>query len=544
MAANKEVQLLEKIRVYFEDQFGDASLLITDLGELVQMTSLMMTNENMWEFCVELSQNKQIWNLLEAIMTKLTGKVQTYTLDELRLLKGIVLVTRNLLITHERLSEERHHTLRDYTFLLKYFGLAGRLGKSMIRVFTNNKDDEKRLKNLDISIVCFHCMFNILQTLSEEKKKDFIEIRSTLELLNGILVQMNSVGGLFEIKQVFPQFKAFCMLSESRDLITENDCLMFKNLLAALTRSLQFSVNTDIQNLKETSEDKYNLLLMLVHTLAYMFHDEKIGGTMFRLEKESFPQFDRMDVLLFLVASQMTFSISPSELESKWDWDNVAIGSMCLDFFHLYEKRCTALLDSKSWDSEGDRELTVVHRKMIAVLDIISSRLPYELFRKTLNSYNFIQEIISFLQVVESNTERKRLKDSQKLSINKKKFPHAKTIIIEIITYLVHGDFQNQETVRKCGGLQLILNNCNLDVNEPFIRERCILCLKYLLENNQENQSFVASLEAQRIDINEENEKVLEKCGYEMDIVDGKVQLKRQPNLENSPTNGEKIEEV
>lgn len=129
MAANKEVQLLEKIRVYFEDQFGDASLLITDLGELVQMTSLMMTNENMWEFCVELSQNKQIWNLLEAIMTKLTGKVQTYTLDELRLLKGIVLVTRNLLITHERLSEEQHHTLRDYTFFVKIFWISRKARK-------------------------------------------------------------------------------------------------------------------------------------------------------------------------------------------------------------------------------------------------------------------------------------------------------------------------------------------------------------------------------------------------------------------------------
>lgn len=540
---NMEAQLLEELRVFLENEFGEPSLLITNLGEIVQMTSLMMTNDNMWEYCLELSQSKQIWELLEELMIKVT-EIQELNMDQLRVTKGIVLIVRNLLITHEKMVEIQNNKSVDYSFSLKYFRLAYKLGKHMSVIFTSEEKDVLKLKTLDISIVCFHCMFSILQCLSEEMKKDLAEFQSTLDLLSNILVEMKSIGGVFEMKQIILQFKEFCMLPEGRSIIVDHDCLMLRNLITALTRSLEFAVDTDFVTLQETSKDKYNLVSTLAHTLIYLFRDEKIGSTFYRLEKDAGEEFASMDVLLFLTACQMTFSIDASKIESKTEWDYVAIASMCLDFFHLYKDSCTTLLNLKTWDSNKEEELNITHRKMIAILDIISSRLPYEIFKKTLNSYKFLQDIIDFFQIVESNTERKRLKDSSELGLHKKSFPQAKIIIVEIITYLIHGDFHNQEVVREHGGLQLILSNCNLDVNEPFIRERCILCLKYLLENNKGNQAFIASLEAQRVEIDKEKEKVLEKCGYEVDIVDGKVQLKAQPGLETAGAKENKVSEL
>lgn len=539
---NMEVQLLEELRVFLENEFGDPSLLIKNLGEIVQMTSLMMTNDNMWEYCVELSQSKQIWELLEVLLIKVT-EIQKLSMDQLRVTKGIVLIVRNLLITHEKMVERQNKSF-DYSFSLRYFRLAHKLGKHMSDIFPSEEKDVLKLKTLDISIVCFHCMFNILQCLSEEMKKDLAEFQSTLDLLSNILVEMKSTGGVFEMKQIILQFKEFCMLPEGRSIIVDHNCLMLRNLITALTRSLEFGVDTDFVILQETSKDKYNLVSTLAHTLVYLFQDEKIGSTFYRLEKDAGEEFVSLDVLLFLTACQMTFSIDASIVESKMEWDYVAIASMCLDFFHLYKDRCIVLLNLKTWDSNKEEELNIAHRKMIAILDIISSRLPYEIFKKTLNSYKFLQDIIDFFQIVESNTERKRLKDSSELGLHKKSFPQAKIIIVEIITYLIHEDFHNQEVVREHGGLQLILSNCNLDVNEPFIRERCILCLKYLLENNQGNQAFIASLEAQRVEIDKKNEKVLEKCGYEVDIVDGKVQLKAQPGVETAGVDENKVSEL
>ncbi len=43
--------------------------------------------------------------------------------------------------------------------------------------------------------------------------------------------------------------------------------------------------------------------------------------------------------------------------------------------------------------------------------------------------------------------------------------------------------------------LEIVLSNCAIDDNEPFIKERSIMFLKYALYKNQENQEFVAKLE-------------------------------------------------
>ncbi|ODQ64646.1 hypothetical protein NADFUDRAFT_14680, partial [Nadsonia fulvescens var. elongata DSM 6958] len=71
--------------------------------------------------------------------------------------------------------------------------------------------------------------------------------------------------------------------------------------------------------------------------------------------------------------------------------------------------------------------------------------------------------------------------------------------------------------------LDLILSNCVIDQNNPYIRERAIMCLKYILENNAENQALIAQLEAKQTVSGD----VLDGAGYETTIIDGKVALKK-----------------
>ncbi|CAG8712827.1 11552_t:CDS:2, partial [Scutellospora calospora] len=49
--------------------------------------------------------------------------------------------------------------------------------------------------------------------------------------------------------------------------------------------------------------------------------------------------------------------------------------------------------------------------------------------------------------------------------------------------------------VRKLGGIPLVLNQCNIDDNNPYIREYAIFALRNLLINNSENQKLVKELE-------------------------------------------------
>jgi ataxin-10 len=100
-------------------------------------------------------------------------------------------------------------------------------------------------------------------------------------------------------------------------------------------------------------------------------------------------------------------------------------------------------------------------------------------------------------------------------------------MIIEILNALVHENFEVQEKMREVHGLELVLSNCIIDDNEPFIKERSIVCLRFLLLNNQKNQEFVSKLEAREAIPNE----TLDEAGFEVDIVDGKVKLKEKQKI-------------
>lgn len=508
---DSDILLLKSVLEYFQTGKGDLNVLLVELGELAQKTSMLMVDDDMWNYNFKLSNSDKTWLILESTFEIILNSLLEYNFDQLRLIKGVLLIVKNLTFVHRQEDEEDeiYEFHKDLNFKIR------ELSVRLCERYKDANENEESLKALDISIVSFHCLLIFMDIHQSSHDVSFLE---NLKLLNLILVQMVKIGGLFELKQILPQFKKYCNEQKTRDLFLKDDCAMIINLLKAMSRILEITSDVDIEILKENESGKYDIIIVLSHILVYLFIDERIGSSICRLEKRG---ESSNSIILFLIASQISFSVD----ESEWGWDYIAIGAMCLDLFKIYKTKASKLLELKDADNN---ELKIVHRKMIAILDIISNLLPVEIFKKTMNSYDLLKQVVEFLQVVEKNTQRKRLKDFETSNSNEKSFPYAKTIIIEIITYLVHGDFKNQEAVREYGGLELVLNNCNLDVLEPFIRERCILCLKYLLENNSGNQEFIASLEAKGMEINKENEAVLEKSGYEVEFVDGKLQLKRK----------------
>lgn len=528
MILDDEKCLLESIGRHFESRKGDTAVMIDQLSEIISMTSMMMSEDKMWNYSVALSDSASIWELLDKIMNLLLlEKEENLCFSDLRLIKGIVLLIRNLSITYGKMQPDINAD-EIYSFNLKHNQQVRELGFELLKFKLNKTDEEFNYKILDILIVCFHCVFNFKQV----SKGKYTDTETDLTLLNSIFLRMKDYGTIFDLRQLIPQFKAYCMNEESKKFIVLNDCEIITNLINAVSRILNINIDTDIEVMRQVNPDGYKLLMFISHTFFYLFDDEKIGSSMYRLEKNG-----NKNILLVLIIFQLTFSVEEKGIERKCDL--VVIGSMCLDFFRKYKEESIRVLHSDNYNLD---DLKLIHRKTIAILDVISNLLQYEQFKETMNSYGLLKQVIELLQVVENNTERQRLKDVEKTDTKittKKRFPHVKTVIIEIITYLVYGNTDNKNATREYGGLPLVLSNCNLDVNEPFIRERCILCLKYLLEDNQENQDFIANLEAQKIEIDKEKEAILDKCGYEVDIVDGKVQLKQSKGSQKN-----KIEEV
>ncbi|KAK2811233.1 hypothetical protein FQN50_002330 [Emmonsiellopsis sp. PD_5] len=114
---------------------------------------------------------------------------------------------------------------------------------------------------------------------------------------------------------------------------------------------------------------------------------------------------------------------------------------------------------------------------------------------------------------------------------------NLKKLVVLVLSSLVWQCPEVQNQIRKYGGLETILSCTNFDAHNPYIKEHAVLCLKFLLEGNRENQKVIEELEAREVVKDEGG--VLEKRGYEAVINEGKLAIRTkkdaQGNVEGAP---------
>ncbi|KAL1388613.1 hypothetical protein HDK64DRAFT_253209 [Phyllosticta capitalensis] len=88
---------------------------------------------------------------------------------------------------------------------------------------------------------------------------------------------------------------------------------------------------------------------------------------------------------------------------------------------------------------------------------------------------------------------------------------NLKKLTVLVLTSLVWKSRKVQDQVRANGGVEAILNCCQYDEGNPYIKEHAIMCLRFLLEGNKENQDVIRELEPKGVVPNE----VLDHHGYE-----------------------------
>lgn len=97
-----------------------------------------------------------------------------------------------------------------------------------------------------------------------------------------------------------------------------------------------------------------------------------------------------------------------------------------------------------------------------------------------------------------------------------------KAHLIRLIGNLCYGNANNQNKVRELEGIPLILDNCNIDSNNPFISQWAIFAIRNLLENNKQNQEQVAALER----CGTADYSALRELGFLVEERDGSLLLK------------------
>ncbi|OKL56239.1 hypothetical protein UA08_08541 [Talaromyces atroroseus] len=122
---------------------------------------------------------------------------------------------------------------------------------------------------------------------------------------------------------------------------------------------------------------------------------------------------------------------------------------------------------------------------------------------------------------------------------------NLKKLIVLVLSSLVWRCPEVQNQIRKHGGVEAILSCTSFDAHNPYMKEHAVMCLKFLLENNKENQKIVEELEAREVVRDESG--VLSKTGHEA-IIDsvGKLSIQKKANGSSSdlPTTANRVEEV
>ena len=72
---------------------------------------------------------------------------------------------------------------------------------------------------------------------------------------------------------------------------------------------------------------------------------------------------------------------------------------------------------------------------------------------------------------------------------------NLKKLVILVLSSLVWKSSTVQKQIRQYGGVEMVLACCSYDGNNPYIREHAVMCLRFLLENSEENKALVRSME-------------------------------------------------
>ena len=72
---------------------------------------------------------------------------------------------------------------------------------------------------------------------------------------------------------------------------------------------------------------------------------------------------------------------------------------------------------------------------------------------------------------------------------------NLKKLVILVLSSLVWKSPTVQNQIRQYGGVEMVLACCTYDGNNPYIREHAVMCLRFLLENSDENRELVRGLE-------------------------------------------------
>lgn len=472
-------ELISSTLIVVDDAHASEERLMAEIAAFSELLPITLQSEKLR---VELSCSERIWRLIRAVLEVKVADNEQKTL-KVRLVRGVIVLGRNLLSVDREQAEKLQ--IRQHVF-----------------AFANYLEELNVEESVEMNTLT--SVFQLVANMSMNQK------RHNTEALDEVvtLFQRANEHHVWTEQVLHPAF------AYVDNLFSDTDVLYLalskgegKPLLGVALKEFE-SLNI------EQDLTRYGTLIVGIFTKLVLH--------------ESFLKFITTyntpeDTLRYL-------KVAEAIITSRTNWEVFELTVVLSWNFELFKK--TLVEVQHYFESKSTDEPKFIYGKIFSVMDVLSTLSHLEHTRKFLLSYHGVELLVSLLGTIHKNVKpRSKLKDQENTKdkvADIKNFPHIKSMVIETLTSLVHDNFEVQELIRETHGLPVILSCCIIDDNEPFIKERAIVCLRFLLKDNQKNQDFVAKLEAKEVIPNED----LDDIGFEVEIIDGKVQMKKKPKVE------------
>lgn len=451
------------------DNCGNLEELLEMLTSLIESLSWKNAEE------VELKQHDIdiIYNILKS------GVVFNVKEDEcmsLRVQRGVVILLRNILV---------YSPIESAMVIDCLISFWDRINPS--------SNDLMRYWGTKMSISYIELLSNLLQTQSNlHNVEDFA----------GPFFELALNSDLWNDRAFVRPFTVFLKNWSSQAVFSNYVLSSGTNLLEMVlqqTRSIDGKAHHEFQE---------NFLHILYPVIA---HERFIPFTLNYHETRTPEFFTSLLEACQLVITSDIINIS-SNGRALWKW--------CGEMVELVTKETLKALQFVT----DEKIIQLINRQAIAVLDIQSCILQ-ECNKDIFDDKAQVVETLGhLLKIMHDKCAVKTLGKAPNDKNCAIVFPNAKSLVVENLGYLCFEDEKVQNQLRESHILESILSSCVIDGYNPFLKEHAVICIKYALQNNSENQDFVAELEARQV----VDESVLKHTGCEAVIENGKLALRNR----------------
>lgn len=490
---------------------------------LTELNLIVIKSAQNAEYRAKLSSFKEIWDYISGCIESVS---EENFLDEdlnfwyLRSLRGIVILARNISVENQNLPQE----------LL--------LLDKVIKCFNKLGGGSSEIKNTLYTVVC-EFLYN---TTKHSFLFDIFEIDSLCHFLKyASRVTQNQ-------ENLLPYSLFFLNLVQNDDFLfyflkhEDVDSILYQFIVEYVILECT-EVPELLQKERKDLEKLSSIGIIQIKIFSKLLCNESFPSYLEQIENTDFTKFFTLLTILQLVVT------------SKDNWNKFELTGIMTWCFKLFEKTVVAIRKYFDISLRTEYDAEILLKQLVSILDIMSTLSKFEHVRKFIIFYKGLEQLIELFEILHINCPKVNVyKDSNGLikevkitnSLGEKiqqkeivdaivdyeshiikaiNFPECKSFIVEILGFLIYNNREIQDKMRELHGLELILSNCVIDDSNPFIKERSIMCIQFLLHENQENQEFISKLEAKKV----VDDEILSNSGLEV-LLDGNGKIKMASN--------------